>query len=47
MRLILAKIFWNFDLELQPESKNWFPHDMFVVWSKPPLHVKLLPIERG
>jgi hypothetical protein len=47
MSLILAKIFWNFDLELQAESKKWFLHDMFVVWNKPPLHVKLVPVVKG
>lgn len=23
MRLILTRVLWNFDLELQAESKNW------------------------
>jgi hypothetical protein len=46
MRLVLAKMVWNFDLQLQPESENWFPHEMVVVWNIPPLHVKLYPVIR-
>ncbi|APA13827.1 hypothetical protein SS1G_13923 [Sclerotinia sclerotiorum 1980 UF-70] len=42
MRLILARILWNFDLELAPESKNW-GEDMkiFLLWEKPELLVRL------
>jgi len=47
MRLVLAKLLWNFDLTLAPESNNWFPHDMVVIWNSPSLHVKLTPIRRG
>lgn len=48
MRLVLAKFLWNFDLELQPESENWFPHEMIIVWSGPPLHVKVKPaVKKG
>jgi len=28
MRLVLAKLLWNFDLELQPESEKWFPRHL-------------------
>jgi hypothetical protein len=47
MRLILARIIWNFDLELLPESKNWNEQKVFVLWLKPDLHVKLSLVERG
>jgi len=46
MRLVMAKMVWNFDLVLQPESENWFPHEMVIVWNIPPLHVKLIPVVR-
>ena len=46
MRLVLAKLLWNFDLELMPESEAWFPHDMVVIWNSPALHVKLHPVVR-
>lgn len=47
MRLILARMIWNFDMELVPESRNWIDQLSFVVWEKPGLHVKLTPANRG
>ena len=41
MRLIITKILYNFDLELCPESENWFDQPVFTVWQKKPLMVKL------
>lgn len=46
MRLILAKILWNFDLSLEKESENWINHKMHIVWVKSPLMVRLKPVER-
>lgn len=43
MRLILARMIWNFDMELAPESHNWIDQLSFVVWDKPGLQVKLTP----
>lgn len=43
MRLILARMIWNFDMELAPESRNWIDQLSFVVWDKPSLQVKLTP----
>jgi hypothetical protein len=41
-RLILARLIWNFDMELRPESKNWLDgQDNFIIWQKPPLMVNL------
>lgn len=47
MRLILAKMIWNFDLELMPECKNW-PSDQYIytTWEKVPLMIKLHPVKR-
>ena len=28
MHLVLAKLLWNFDLELQPKSEKWFPRHL-------------------
>jgi hypothetical protein len=28
MRLVLTKLLWNFDLELQLESEKWFPRHL-------------------
>ncbi|KAF2656827.1 cytochrome P450 [Lophiostoma macrostomum CBS 122681] len=42
MRLILAKICWNFDVELDEErSGDWFDQKIFGLWEKKPLWVKL------
>lgn len=46
MRLILCKLLWNFDITLIPESEQWFPHDMLVVWKSPDLLLKLHPVQR-
>jgi hypothetical protein len=46
MRLILAKVLWNFDLSLQQESENWSNQKMHLVWRKGPLMVNLAPVER-
>ncbi|KAJ5428211.1 Cytochrome P450 [Penicillium cf. griseofulvum] len=43
MRLILARIIWNFDMELTPDSKQWIKQPSFVVWEKGSLNVKLTP----
>ena len=42
MRLILARLFFNFDLELDDKSKNW-AHELkvFSLWEKMPLLVRL------
>lgn len=37
MRVILARLLWNFDMELCEESKNWHLQPTYVVWDKSPL----------
>lgn len=47
MRLILARLLWNFDLELQPSCKNWIAEQKtFTLWEKGELDVKLKPVKR-
>ncbi|RYO81975.1 hypothetical protein DL766_003476 [Monosporascus sp. MC13-8B] len=42
MRLILARMVWNFDLELCDESRGWKESQLvFNVWEKKPLKVKV------
>ena len=41
MRLILARVLWNFDLELCDESKGWSDQKAYILWEKPPLLCKL------
>ncbi|KFY92053.1 hypothetical protein V500_04337 [Pseudogymnoascus sp. VKM F-4518 (FW-2643)] len=46
MRLILAQVIWNFDMELAAESENWADQKIFSLWEKEPLQVKLTPVVR-
>jgi cytochrome P450 len=43
MRLILAKVMYNFDFELCPESKDWLDQRVYILWQKEPLVVKVTP----
>lgn len=44
MRLILAKILWNFDISLHPDSKNWYEeHKVYTLWEKPNLNIYIKP----
>ncbi|USP81367.1 cytochrome P450 [Curvularia clavata] len=40
MRIILATLLWDFDLELCPESENWMDQEVCLLWVKPKLMVK-------
>ncbi|KAK4447172.1 cytochrome P450 [Podospora aff. communis PSN243] len=48
MRLILARLVWNFDLDLgDDKTKGWFGRCRpFNLWERPPLNVKLVPVRR-
>lgn len=46
MRNILARLLWNFDLELMPESKDWADQKVFLTWQKKPLMIKVHPVKR-
>lgn len=47
MRVILARILWNFDIELCEESKDWMDRlRIYALWTKEPLMVKLTPVTR-
>jgi cytochrome P450 len=42
IRSILARLIWNFDMELQTESSNWADKQkVYILWDKPSLMVKL------
>jgi hypothetical protein len=43
MRIILARIFWNFDMELDYDSLAWSDQKIFLLWEKGPLNVRLKP----
>lgn len=45
MRLILARILWNFDLELADSSKDWLQKQrVYALWDKGSLDVYLTPV---
>ena len=43
MRLVLARILFDFDMRLVDEERDWLDHRSYVLWSKPPLNVYLTP----
>ncbi|CAG9982954.1 unnamed protein product [Clonostachys byssicola] len=44
MRMILARIIWNFDLRLVEPDFNWFDaNKTYVLWEKPEYHMYLTP----
>lgn len=44
MRLILARVIWNFDLEIDEKSRRWAADArLYTLWDKPPLYVHLTP----
>ncbi|KAF2103452.1 cytochrome P450 [Rhizodiscina lignyota] len=43
MRLLMAMLLWNFDMELLPESEDWIDHPIYLLWEKPQLMVRLTP----
>ena len=48
MRIILARVLFEFDLELMETSKSWLENlKNFNLWQKDPLMVKLRPVIRG
>lgn len=41
---MLARMIWNFELEVAPESKNWIGDmKVYTLYEKPPLHMYLKP----
>jgi len=47
VRLILAKVLWNFDLTLSPESDGWTDQKTYILWEKKPLMCRLTPAGRA
>lgn len=44
MRLILARLIWNFDMVPLDISNDWEKQQMYILWDKGPLFVRLLPV---
>jgi hypothetical protein len=48
MRIILARVIWNFDMTLADESQDWHARQkVYIMWDKGPLIVHLQPVARG
>ncbi|KAF9873045.1 cytochrome p450 [Colletotrichum karsti] len=43
MRVILARVIWNFDMKVADDSTNWTEQKLFGLWKKGPLNVHLTP----
>lgn len=44
MRIILARMIFNFDITLDERSKDWESDlNVFILWEKMPLYVHLTP----
>lgn len=47
MRLIMAKMIWTFDMELDSQSDKWLENcKVFTLWKKPELMVRLKEVVR-
>lgn len=44
MRTILARLLFNFDMELADPELDWFDQKVFFLWTKLPLNVYLTPV---
>jgi len=43
MRLVLARLLFNFDIEATPAVQGWTNQKVHLLWMKPPLMIKLRP----
>ncbi|KAK4223109.1 Isotrichodermin C-15 hydroxylase [Podospora fimiseda] len=47
MRIILARVLWNFDIKIDEESMDWMSKQrIFNFWDKGPLYAYLTPVSR-
>ncbi|KAF3766484.1 putative cytochrome P450 monooxygenase [Cryphonectria parasitica EP155] len=46
LRTMMARLIYNFDLELVDPDDDWMNQKVFFIWTKPPLNVYLTPVER-
>lgn len=47
MRLVLTRLLWNFELvDLDPSSTNWADQNVYLLWEKPELWMRLKPVSK-
>ncbi|KAH8763760.1 cytochrome P450 [Diaporthe sp. PMI_573] len=44
VKMILARILHNFDMELVNPDEDWMDQKAFFIWTKPPLNIYLTPV---
>lgn len=45
MRLILARVIFNFDMQIAEDSKGWMERQkVYLFWQKEPLNIHLTPV---
>lgn len=46
LRLVLAHMIYNFDMEAQADSRHWTKDqkNLFIVWDKSPFKIRLRPV---
>ena len=48
MRLILAKMIWNIDFELEDKDVDWYANlKGYAIWERTPLRVKMTPVSHA
>ncbi|KAF6807631.1 cytochrome p450 [Colletotrichum sojae] len=48
MRIILARMLWNFDMKIADDSHDWVGRQkIYLLWEKGPLNVYLTPVKRS
>ena len=47
MRIVLANVFWHFDLELCDGMEGWLDQKSYLTWEKGPLMVKVSRVNRS
>lgn len=45
MRTVVARLVYNFDMELVDKDKDWLDQKVFFLWHKTALNVYLTPVE--
>ncbi|OBR14494.1 Cytochrome P450 [Colletotrichum higginsianum IMI 349063] len=46
MRVILARVIWNFEMQIADDSRDWTEQELFGLWKKGPLNIHLKPREK-
>lgn len=45
MQLLLARLLFGFDIEATPKIQGWLKQNVYLLWNKPALWIRLVPRE--